>query len=301
MTVPNTKKAFLCILIGVFLLGTSPLFVKYIHANGVLVGFYRLFFAGLMLSLPVWLFRGKQRQSGVQKVNLKWPLLGGLAFALNISLWCSAMNYTTASAVTLLDNTAPVWVGLIGWLVLKEKQSWRFWLGLLITLTGISLMVGWDFDQSSATQLQGNLLGIASGFSYALYIFITRKARKSMDSLRYSWIVSVSGALILFLAAILMGLFKQPLPFESLVMIFLMAFSSQVVAWLLVNYAIGHLPAAGASVALVGQPVVVTVLGVIFLQEIPTLLQLFGGVICLLGIFAAQRSLNSQQAVSVSE
>jgi drug/metabolite transporter (DMT)-like permease len=218
-----------------------------------------------------------------------------LVFATNISLWCSALNYTTASAVTLLDNTAPVWVGLIGWMLLKERQPLQYWLGLLVTIGGAGIMIGWDILYSTGQQSTGNLIGIASGLSYALYILITQQARRSMSALRYSWLVSLSGAIGLGLVAWVSGLFCQPLPLNSLFMIFLMALTSQVIAWVLVNHALGQLPASAASVALVGQPVVTTLLGIVILKEIPSPLQLVGALVCLIGIFTVQRS----QAIDV--
>jgi drug/metabolite transporter (DMT)-like permease len=276
------------------------MFVKQVSANGILVGFYRLFFASLMLSLLVWQRRSQkvsekeidQSKHPVKK-GLIWAALGGVAFGINISLWCSALNYTTASAVTLLDNTAPVWVGLFSWLVLKEKRSGRYWLGLFIAILGAALMIGWDILYNTNSQTTGNLLGIASGLSYAVYILITQQARKYMPALRYSWIVSISGALTLLSAALAANLFSQPLSPENLWMIFWMALSSQVIAWLLVNHALGHLPAAIASVALVGQPVVATMLGIVILKEIPSPLQFFGAVVCLAGIFLVQWAMNA--------
>ena len=301
MSTTDSRKAMLYIILGVILLGTGPMFVKYVSANGVLVGFYRLFFAGIMLSLPVGFRSIKTKAKRPSKQGLGWAILGGLVFALNISLWCSALNYTTASAVTLLDNTSPVWVGLAGWLFLKEKQPWRYWLGLLVTIAGAGIMIGWDFLRGSSMQMTGNLIGIASGLSYALYILVTKRARSNMDSLQYSWILSLSGAVGLFLVSLVMGLFSQPLPAESLLMIFLMALSSQVIAWVLVNHALGHLPAAGASVALVGQPIVATILGVILLNEIPSWLQLLGALVCLWGIIIVQRSQKSQPQEVIAE
>lgn len=122
-----------------------------------------------------------------------------------------------------------------------------------------------------------------------------------MSTLRYSWIVSISGTVILFLAALLMNLLNQPLPTNSLLMIFLMAMSSQVIAWLLVNQALGDLPAAGASVALVGQPIVTTLLGIFILKEIPSPLQFVGILICLLGILVVQWTLNTSDLQSAAE
>ena len=297
----DSKTALLYIFLGVVLLGTGPMFVKYVNINGVLVGFYRFLFAGIMLTFPVLLRKSGSEPRKLTFQGLKWAILGGLIFALNMSLWCSALSYTTASAVTLLDNTAPVWVGLLSWLFLKEKQTWHYWLGLSITIAGAGLMIGWDILRSSSSQTTGNLIGIASGFSYALYILITQKARKYVSSLRYSWIVSICGVVALFIASCLMGLFEQPIPANSLVMIFLMALTSQVIAWVLVNHALGNLPAAGASVALVGQPVVTTLLGIILLHEVPSGLQAFGGLVCLVGIIIVQRALSSESPIIVAE
>lgn len=305
MTNSDTKKAFIYIIIGVILLGTGPMFVKYVHANGILVAFYRLFFASFMLSLMVLQHnlqhKKKEQTFSIGKTGIFWAVLGGVVFAINISLWCSALNYTTASAVTLLDNTAPVWVGLFSWIVLKEQKSWRYWLGLFIAISGAAMMIGWDILYSASSQTTGNLLGIASGISYAVYIFVTQQARLRMSTLRYSWIVSISGTVILFLAALLMNLLNQPLPTNSLLMIFLMAMSSQVIAWLLVNQALGDLPAAGASVALVGQPIVTTLLGIFILKEIPSPLQFVGILICLLGILVVQWTLNTSDLQSAAE
>jgi len=39
MTKSESKNALLLIALGVLLLGTGPMFVKYVHANGVLVSF----------------------------------------------------------------------------------------------------------------------------------------------------------------------------------------------------------------------------------------------------------------------
>jgi len=297
----KTRQAYAFILLGVILLGSGPMFVKFVNANGILVGFYRMFFASLMLSLLVLL--GKPRPSGGERPQPQWgwAVLGGLVFALNISLWCSALKYTSASAVTLLDNTAPVWVGLLGWLFLKRSQNGLYWLGLLVTLAGAGLLIGWDALRSGSSQTTGNLIGLASGFSYALYILVTQRARLSLSSLQYSWMVALSGALALALAAVLTGLFRQPLPTRSLLLIFAMAFSSQVVAWLLVNQALGQLPAAGASVALVGQPVVTTILGIFLLNEVPSGLQLLGALICLGGILLAQRALQTAEAEIITE
>ena len=72
-----------------------------------------------------------------------------------------------------------------------------------------------------------------------------------------------------------------------------MSLSSQVIGWYLVNDALGKLPAAAASVALVGQPLVTTILGIFILKEVPSFIQVAGGIICMIGIIIVQRSFTS--------
>ncbi len=102
--------------------------------------------------------------------------------------------------------------------------------------------------------------------------------------------VNVFGSLVLLMAGAGLGLFNQMLSAQAYFLIFLMALSSQVIAWLLVNHALGDLPAAAASIALVGQPIVTTLWAWLLLGEVPTSLQAVGGLVCLAGILIVQLS-----------
>jgi drug/metabolite transporter (DMT)-like permease len=284
------KKALIEIGFGILLLGTGPMFVKFAKANGAVVAFYRLLFAGLMLTLPVVIQSKKEPSASKDGKRTMWIILGGLTLAINMALWCSALNFTSASVVTLLDNTAPVWIGLFSWLVLEKKQKTMYWFGLGLALSGSALLVGGGGGLLDSQQTMGSILGIASGIAYAAYLMITQQARKTVSSWRYTWLVSGIGAAFLFFYCLATGAFNEAISLTSFILIFLMALSSQVFGWYLVNDALGKLPVTGSSVALIGQPVVTTILGVFILREIPSLFQFIGGVICVIGIMVVQRS-----------
>ena len=299
MTKSDLKSSYTAIAVGVALLGTGPIFVKSVQANGLLTGFLRMFFAAIMLTIPAvkgWKTDPLSFKDSHEKL---WPLLGSLAYAVNIALWSTALNFTTASAVTLLDSTAPVWMGLIAWLFLGRKHGRWYWLGVAVTLAGAAMTVGVNSLNTADSQLKGNLIAIASGIFYALYIIFTQRARRTMSSLSYSWMVAVVGAVTLMAASALGGLLREALPVRSYLLIALLAFSSQVVAWLLVNHALGVLPAAAGSVALVGQPIVTTLLGALLINEPVSWLQALGGIICLAGILLVQASAGKPAAAEV--
>ena len=290
------KNVLITIGLGILLLGTGPMFVKHVMVDGALVAFYRLLFSGVMLALPAHIRKEETNKQHTRKELILWAALGGLSLGINLALWCSALNYTTASTVTLLDNTAPIWVGLFTWLVLRKKQKRQYWLGLILALGGAFLLVASNSASTGSRQILGNSLGILSGISYAAYILVTQRARQMISSVRYTWLVSVFGAGFLFFFTLATGTIREVLPLRSYVLIFLMSLSSQVIGWYFVNDALGKLPATASSVALVGQPLVTTILGVLVLNEIPTYLQIVGGVVCLIGIIIVQRSFGNANA-----
>ncbi len=290
------KKEYLSIALGVVLLGTGPIFVKSVHANGILVGFLRMAFGGVMLTIPAALSWKKKPLKLGEKGSQWWALLGSLTYALNLALWCTALNFTTASAVTLLDTTAPVWVGLFAWLFMGKKNSTWYWVGLAVTLIGAAMTVGFTSLGIGNAQFKGNMIALVSGLTYAAYIIFTQRARCAMSTISYSWLVAVVGAAALFIVSLMSGLLAEPLPLSSYILIALMAFISQVVAWLLVNHALGVLPPAAGSVALVGQPIVTTLLGALLINETISWLQALGGAICLGGILLVQFSSASDTA-----
>jgi drug/metabolite transporter (DMT)-like permease len=287
--IKDRRKAYLFLALGVLCIGTGPIFVKFIHGSGSLVAFYRLLIAALFLTLPV-LIRNRRARVIVSKSSVRWAILGGVAFSINVALWVTALSMTTASKVTLLDNTAPIWVGLFGWLLFGKREGWVYWVGLLVTFMGAGLMINLQNIQINSLQGGGDLLGVLCGFTYGIYLILTSRTRSQMDSVTYSWILACSGTITLFLVNLALGSLSQTLSLQSFLLIVAMSLSSQVLGWILINHALGLLPVALASVVLLGQPIVATILGIFILSEVPSLIQAVGGILCLSGIFIVQRS-----------
>lgn len=286
--------------LGVVLLGVGPILVKTVNANGLLVAFYRLLFGGIFLTVPA-LLEWKREPLGPGKNGWGWAIGGSLMFGFNMALWCTALNFTTASAATLLDNIAPVWVALFGLVFLGKKYPRVYWLGLAATLIGAAMIVGFIFSPSGGAlseiegnaQLKGNLIALLSGVAYAAYIILTHQARVTFSAVKYSWLVCCFGALGLFFIALFTGQIAQVLPMRAYLLIALIALISQVIAWVLVNHALGVLPQAAGSVALTGQSVIATALGALLIGETLTLGQALGGVICLSGILIVQLTIKT--------
>jgi drug/metabolite transporter (DMT)-like permease len=68
-----------------------------------------------------------------------------------------------------------------------------------------------------------------------------------------------------------------------------MGLFSQMLGWLAINYAIGHLRAAPVAVTLLGQVVVTALLSIPILGEIPRRHQVIGGIVVLIGIYLSNQ------------
>jgi drug/metabolite transporter (DMT)-like permease len=81
-----------------------------------------------------------------------------------------------------------VWVGLFAWLFMGKKNGRWYWVGLAVTLIGAALTVGFNSLGIGSVQFKGNMIALASGFTYAAYIIFTQRARRTMTAYRTSWL-----------------------------------------------------------------------------------------------------------------
>jgi drug/metabolite transporter (DMT)-like permease len=274
--------AYLALIAGIFIIGTSAILVKFADVSGLVSGFYRLGFATLVL-LPIWLHQNRSKRLPIWD-HLKFILLGGFLFGIDIGVWNTSILMTTAAKATLFSNNAPIWVGLGAAILFKEKLTPKYWSGLAVALLGMSIIVGVDSWRTSEFNL-GDMIAIASSILYASVMLTTQKARTQVDTLTFSALYTATAALTLLPAALLTGQEMSGFSSQTWWALLGLGLGPQVVGWLLINYALGHLRASHVSVSLLGQPVVTAILGVVILGEALTSNQMIGGALVLTGIY----------------
>ncbi len=211
-------------------------------------------------------------------------VVAGVFFALDLAVWNSSLSLTSAANATLLGNDAPIFVGLGALLLFRERLRPIYWVGLVVALLGMSVIVGWDV-LSHSTLGAGDLLALGAGVFYAAYMLTTQRIRAGMDTLSSLWIAGAAGVVLLLAYVLATG---QPLyGFSAKTYLALLGLGlvSQVVGWLAINYALGHLPASVVSPTLLGQPIVTALLAVPLLSEALEPRVVAGGLVALVGIY----------------
>jgi len=287
MTNNKSIPAYLALGIGVLALSFSAMFVRWANAPGPVTAFYRMFFS-IFLLLPFFI-KSAKRHPAITSTAIWFPLLAGIFTAGDLALWTSSLKYTTAANATLLGNTAPLWVALGTWLILKQKLSTVFWRGLTITLAGAVLIMGSDFILHPRFGI-GDVMATFTGFFYGGYFLFSEKSRIHFDTIIHIWLVGIGASVSLF---VINSFFHNPLSgFDQKTWLVFIATAlvSQLIGYMALAYALGHLPASIVAPTMVLQPIVTTLLAIPLLGEIPGAWQGIGGIIALIGIYIVNQS-----------
>jgi drug/metabolite transporter (DMT)-like permease len=283
----NKFLPYIALAVGIIALSLSAMFIRWSDAPGPITGFYRLFISTILF-LPFFI----QQQAKLPPMEMRWiwfPLGAGLLTAFDFALWNTSVKYTSAANATLLGNTSPLWVALATLLFFKEKLRGTFWLGLGFALAGAVLIVGTDFFKHPTLGF-GDLLASTAAIFYAAYQLVTQRGRVHIDPFRYTWLVGVSATITMFIINIVLGNAFSGYNTQTWIIFFVTAIVSQMIGYLSITYALGHLPASVVSPTLVGQPILTTLLAIPLLGEFPSLVQWLGSAVALAGIYIVNQS-----------
>lgn len=278
---------YLALSTGILALSFSAMFVRWANAPGPVTGFYRVFLSSVILT-PFFI-RDRINSQNFPSNKIILPIIAGLFTAGDFALWNTAVHYTTAANATLLGNTAPLWVAIGAWFLFKEKLNRRFWFGLGLALTGATLILGTDYLNQPRLGV-GDLMAIGTGVFYAGYMLTTQHSRQYFNPLVHLWLMGVSASIGLLTINIFLGNSITGYPTQSWLIFLCAAIISQIVGYLSITYALGHLPASIVSPTLIGQPIVTAILAMPLLGEIPTVLQFVGSMIALAGIYIVNQT-----------
>lgn len=272
------------LMIGVFFLSTSAIFVKVLDAPAVVIAFYRLFFSGLFM-LPIVL-ANKNLRSEVMSFTTKQVLLGcisGVLLAGHYVLWFKSLDYTSVASSTVLVTLQPVFAVIGGYLFFKERVNFFGIAGMIIAIFG-SGFIGWQDFQSSSIALYGDFLALLAAIIITGYFFIGQNLRQHMSVLAYSIIGYFSSSIVLFAYGSLQKTSFIGFEKSTWILFIAMALFSTIFGQLVINWVLKWLKTTTVSVVILTEVVWATLLSVVVLDEWVTGKQVIGIVVIILGL-----------------
>lgn len=134
----------------------------------------RVLFAALFLSVIALLLH---KELHWRQNWLHYLKLGFINSALPFLLFAYAATVLTASLLSVLNATAPIWGALIGILFFRQPLSFAVVAGLILGVCGVAILVGFD----PVLLKSGALLAVAAAASaaccYGIATHYTRRAK----------------------------------------------------------------------------------------------------------------------------
>ena len=278
---------FFILVLGAIAIAFSPIFVRFSDVDPIITAFYRIF-----LSLPFFLFFSstkliEQINFNVFKNHFLLIFISGLFFALDLICWHWSIKLTTVSKATFLSNLAPIVVIMYALFFLKERFSKFFVIAVLLSMSGMFLLLGESF-KFNKTQFIGDLLGVLTALWYGSYIVTISQLRKKFNSTTIMFLSGLVSSALVFIAALLFEQNLIPQSVFTITILFLLGFICQFMGQTFITYSLAYLPASLSSLSLLIQPVTATILAYLFFEEKLTLIQFMGSILILIGIYIAR-------------
>lgn len=283
-------KGYSQVIAASILYGLIGIFIKLITdmSLGSII-FFRILFALAAITLYLAV---SGRFSELKLTEKKsYLLMLGLFEAAAVLANFYSIRYTTVPIAVLLLYTTPIYVTLLSPLVLKENITRRSIIALMISITGVVLVVQPQTLQNEINMI-GVALGLASGLLFALMILTSRKIKDIYTgTAQATWSMIVS--LILF-SPFAFAVSRDVLK-DHMQLLILFGLIPTAIGGILYFSGLRLIKAQSASIISLLEPVSAVVFAFIILSESVGYSTALGGGLIFLGAFITSREGISRQ------
>ena len=205
-------KGFLYGLIASATFGLIPLFSIPALENGVGLDsllFYRFSLASVLVAVLMWV---KKIPFDIQKSEFGTAFILGTLYAIT-ALWLTeAYLYIPSGVATTIHFLYPVVVSLIMFVFYKDKLTMPILLAMAMAISGVYMLSGGNTPGGSIN-IKGLMLVLATVIAYAAYIVGMNRSRIArLDSLKATFYILLSGAIVFLVNLAIKGDFPDPMP-----------------------------------------------------------------------------------------
>jgi drug/metabolite transporter (DMT)-like permease len=270
-------------LFGATIISFSAIFYTLSGASAVTGGFFRVAFALPVLVVIWWVRRDQDHRTPRDR----WlAFAAGIALGLDMWVWHTSIGYIGAGLATLIANVQVVFVALAAWLFFGDRPKRVVLVAIPVVLLGVTLVSGLgQGDAFGANPLRGTILAVLAAIFYAVFILTLKYANDVRAPAAGPLAEVTAGGLITITIIGMLGPgIDLGLSWPSSGWLLALALGPQVVAWLLIGYALPRLPAAETATIVLLQPALTMVWGAIIFGERPSSLQVLGAAVVLIGV-----------------
>ncbi|MEC8938680.1 MAG: DMT family transporter [Candidatus Thermoplasmatota archaeon] len=291
MATVEDRRTMLIALAGATVISFAPLLYIRSDTTPLTGAFYRMLYALPLLGLLVW----TSQKEDPRNSNSRWLAFGaGVLLAIDFAGYHSAIDYIGSGIATMIGNSQVIIVTLVSWWLLGERPNRFILLSLPLVMFGLVLISGiWDDAPYGEDPVKGVIGGMVAAVFYSSFLIVYRQSNRIGGPAVNAQFDATTGATLgililgsMPLTSVGIEAIDHSITWPNHGWLILLALSCQVIGWIAITYALPRLPAAHTSFAVLLQPVLTIIWGVILLNESPSLQQSAGMALIFAAIIA---------------
>ena len=278
---------YLLIAAASILWGTMGIFGKLAFQYGinpVVLTALRILISSATMLVAIILL--KRELLKIEKKDLPQLLVFGIfAVALQRIAYFYTVDLTTVTIAAVLFYTYPIFVTAHASLFLKEKVTFSIILAIVLTFSGVTLVVKAYEISWLSINILGLAFGILTSLLFALYFLMAKKLRNSYTN----WTLLLYGdglGTIALTPALYFSLSEiANYPLQLWLLIFVIALFPSLTAYLLFSHALKYVESSKGSILSIIEPLSAAIFSATILRENFEPLQIIGVTFALTGVF----------------
>ena len=276
---------YLILGLGVLVVSSAAVLIRLADAPSLVIAAYRMALASLALSAGAAVVK-RRRLAALRLPDLAWMVASGGFLALHFGFWITSLRFTSVASSVVLVTSNPLLVAVASWLLFREGVSRRELQGIALGLLGGVVVAAGDF-RLGRDEFLGDLLALAGTVAVTGYLLIGRRTRAQESVFTYAAVVYPVAGVLLVVAALGSGSSLTGYSSATYLWLALVALVPQVVGHTSLNWALGYISATAVAIAVMGEPVLASLLAWLVLEETPPVASVIGGVLILVAVYLA--------------
>lgn len=266
-------RALAAIHVAAILFGLTGIFGELIQVGAMLITAGRASFAVLALLISIR-SQGRGLGQGMKAADFRTLLMASIMLAIHWATFFVAVKVGGVAIATLGFASFPAFITLCEWAVLRERVTVSEWIILALVTFGLLLVTpSFDFQDQSTI---GLAWAIASGFTFAMFTLINRRAAKHLSAQQVAWWENLFVALMCWPFAL--PLLGDSTLVDWVWIALLGVFCTALSHYLLVS-ALTVLNARSAGIVIALEPVYAIAFAALLFAQYPSSRALLGGAI----------------------
>jgi drug/metabolite transporter (DMT)-like permease len=247
----------------------------------------RLVLGLLVLSYWIWsanILKGVQWRDAI-----KLMAVGVVGFGMSVGAQFVGTDKSSAINGTLITSASPAFILVFGTIILREHLSFQRVFAVILATIGVIIIIDPANANFNSDTFFGDVVLLVAALTWGLYSVLVRLVSGNYDTMLVTWFAFIGGLLITVPASLLelptrpIGIIDFPV---ILGVLYLGVVSTAGAMWWW-NRAFALVPAGIASLFFFAQPLVGTILSVVFLGQQMTIALWMGSVLIVAGVLVA--------------